>query len=403
MQEMEEALNVIDRFLGRGEPPAMEAIFDPSFLAQIPEAQLRQIFGDLRAQLGACTGHRLLDKPSSHAWRARWSFESGFRIDGVLGLSEATPARIVMLHFDVPGREEDSWQAIEEDARALPGLCSLELRELATGRVLVSLEPSLRLGIGSTSKLVIFSCLLDRIAAGRLAWSHRIELEARAISGSSGVMHCWPVGSPLTVHTAAVLMLTMSDNTAADLLLHELGREAVEEVAGEIATPGSAARARFPSTRAFLKLAACSAAQQAEYRDVAPEQQLPMLERLESAPPELGDVTSQALPDGVGWYFSALEICNLLERIRSQIEDDEVARALLGASPQAIAAPAWAYVGSKGGSSPGRFSLAALLRSPKGRWLGACLTINTEPEAVSVPAYAGLIRRATDLALEDAG
>ena len=59
-------------------------------------------------------------------------------------------------------------------------------------------------------------------------------------------MHTWPEGSPLTLHTAAVLLVSLSDNTAADLLLAELGRDRVE------ASLDGAGVGKHPMLRPFL-------------------------------------------------------------------------------------------------------------------------------------------------------
>lgn len=42
-----------------------------------------------------------------------------------------------------------------------------------------------------------------------------------------GILQNWPKGAPLTLHTLAGLMISQSDNTAADTLLEILGRDVV--------------------------------------------------------------------------------------------------------------------------------------------------------------------------------
>jgi beta-lactamase class A len=47
--------------------------------------------------------------------------------------------------------------------------------------------------------------------------------------GGSGTLQDLPDGTKLTVEQAAVKMISVSDNTAADMLLKLVGRAAVEE------------------------------------------------------------------------------------------------------------------------------------------------------------------------------
>src|SRR6185436_9794365 len=94
--------------------------------------------------------------------------------------------------------------------------------------MLASLEPEQPLAIGSAFKLFILAELNRQIGAGQRHWSDVVTLDRRSIP--SGSLQTWPPGSPMTLHTLAALMISVSDNTAADMLLHTLGRENVERM-----------------------------------------------------------------------------------------------------------------------------------------------------------------------------
>jgi hypothetical protein len=72
-------------------------------------------------------------------------------------------------------------------------------------------------------------------------------------------------------------------------------------------------------------------------------------------------------------------------------------------SPNGIASSRWRFVGYKGGSSPGRLSLAALLEDEGGAGVGVCLINAAPPAGQSLEACARLVKRATDLALAELG
>src|SRR6185436_20311127 len=107
--------------------------------------------------------------------------------------------------------------------------------------MLASLEPEQPLAIGSAFKLFILAELNRQIGAGQRHWSDVVALDRRSIP--SGTLQTWPPGSPVTLHTLAALMISVSDNSAADMLLHLLGRENVERMMGTLGV-SSAARNR---------------------------------------------------------------------------------------------------------------------------------------------------------------
>src|SRR5205085_7243909 len=100
------------------------------------------------------------------------------------------------------------------------------------GEALYSLNPDTALAVGSAFKLGVLKALKDQIDAGTRKWSDVVELQASDISLPSGTLQIWPVGSPFTLHTLAGLMISISDNTAADMLLKLVGRDKVEAALG---------------------------------------------------------------------------------------------------------------------------------------------------------------------------
>ena len=80
--------------------------------------------------------------------------------------------------------------------------------------------------LGSTFKLYVLAAVSRAVDEGRLAWDDVLILDAKSFP--SGIMQSWPDGAPVTLHTAATLMISISDNTATDLVLRAVGREAVE-------------------------------------------------------------------------------------------------------------------------------------------------------------------------------
>ncbi|TGD44549.1 hypothetical protein EEB11_02875 [Pseudotabrizicola sediminis] len=65
------------------------------------------------------------------------------------------------------------------------------------------------------------------MTAGQRDWADVVRLDSHNTSLPSGLMQDWPVGSSVTLHTATLLMIAESDNTATDLLIDLLGRDRI--------------------------------------------------------------------------------------------------------------------------------------------------------------------------------
>jgi beta-lactamase class A len=85
-----------------------------------------------------------------------------------------------------------------------------------------------RLAVGSTFKLFIFGTLVDEVNRGRRRAENVMLLRPDLVGPPASELGTWPMGSPVTLHTLALKMISISDNTATDHLLYLLGRERIE-------------------------------------------------------------------------------------------------------------------------------------------------------------------------------
>jgi hypothetical protein len=400
---LDTALDAIDRYLGCDSPPPVEDWFAASFLAQIPAPSLQRILTGMVEQMGPCTQHCIVERSSPHSAKVRWTFARGYTVEGSIGVAEPPAAKVLFLNFGLPTRREDSWGEIESDVGALPGRTSFEIRELGEGRRFASHQPSQKLCVGSTSKLVILSALLDEIAAGRRSWEEILHLEERHRSAPSGILGDWPPGSPLTLHSAAVLLISLSDNSAADLLLETLGRDAVEGTLGSIGIGDHPSLHPFLSTREVFHLALAAPDLRGRYLASGREERLGLLQGSSQEPLDLARLSTEVWDEGMGWYLSASEVCSLLARLRDQVCTDPVSRGVLGSGRSKIASDRWPFVGYKGGSSPGRLCLAVLLRREDERWFAVSLIVAAPPASLQIERCAALVRRSTELLLTASG
>jgi hypothetical protein len=392
MDDLEAALGALTDTLRHLPERRLGALFAPSFLVHTPEPLLRTRLEYLVAQFGAVEEIRLCQRLSDRSARIRARFAEGYAAHGEVAVDDESPARIQWLRFDLPTREHDSWRDIEEAARALPGETSFAVLNLTRGLTLAAVEPEKPLGVGSVSKLLIFATLLEEVRAGRRRWEDIVTLEDRDRSLPTGLLQDWPAAAPLTLHTAAVLLLSVSDNTAADLLLRVLGRARVEALIEGLALPGPARHRPFFSTRGLFALVAGPEARRRAWAAAPEAGRRALLAEAEAEPlAELGRVNGP-WPAGWDWIFSAAELGTVLARLSEALEQSAEGRANTGG----LSLGSWPFCGWKGGSSPGRLAFAVLLREERGEWLAICLANNATPEAQRVEVVAQLIKRAAD-------
>ena len=293
--------------------------------------------------------------------------------------------RVTGIWFGAPVRREDSLAQILTELEALSGATALTVRE--DGALpLVAYHSTEPLAVGSTFKLAILKTLVDRVAAGKARWSDTLALREEQVSLPSGMLQDWPAGAPLTLHTLATLMVSISDNTATDLLLAHLGREAVE-----LASP---ARNRpFLSTREMFTLKSRGNEALAERYAQAPEaERRKILARLADPPhSRLQPHTEPRHVRDIEWFFSTDELCTLMLSLK--------AADVLGVNRGLVAKDSWARtVRYKGGSEPGVLNLThALQRRPGDPWYCVSATWNDPDGHLDEEAFSSLVVRAINV------
>src|SRR5690625_1565274 len=113
------------------------------------------------------------------------------------------------------------------DAVADLGIDASVLVADATCEPLHAREADVARPIGSIVKLYVLDAVRQAVADGELAWEDTLTLTDDLRSLPSGVLQEEPAGHEVTVREAAELMISISDNTATDLLIDAVGREAV--------------------------------------------------------------------------------------------------------------------------------------------------------------------------------
>jgi hypothetical protein len=375
---------------------APERVFSPAFLVQVPPDRVRALAAQLEASYGKARNVQRIEASGPTAGFVFLRFERAvLRLRMAVG---AQPPNWVeeLVVVDAEASTADVASVFGEIAR-LPGEVSLAAARLEeTGPVDFLTQKAERpLASGSAFKLFVLAELVRSVKAGERRWSDVVALGAPSLP--SGIVQDWPTGSPITLHSLAALMISRSDNSAADTLLGVLGREKVERLLPELGVRAPERDRPFLSTReAFaLKfgdpgfLARWKAADEAERRKLVARLAAVDLAALD--PARLGGSPAEVAT--VDWFASPADLVRTLDWLRRN--GDRTALDLLGINPGLGPALAkdFAYFGFKGGSEPGVLNLSFLLKSRSGRWMAVSATWNNENAALDEARFVALMGR----------
>ena len=81
----------------------------------------------------------------------------------------------------------------------------------------------------STIKLAIMATAFHQVAEGKIHWNDPIELTKEKKQGGSGILFEFTDGTKIDLQTALHLMIVVSDNTATNLVLDEVGTDNVND------------------------------------------------------------------------------------------------------------------------------------------------------------------------------
>lgn len=389
------AEDLVAFFRGEADP---EALFSADFLAQVPVEQLNAVTEQLRAQHGEAVRIAGIQPRSAHAGTVLLETERAvLRMN--MTVDPEQPHRIVGLLVTGAEARNDDLASIAAELAQLPGQTSFAAARLGSGQpeIIAAHAAGQALAIGSAFKLFILAELSRQVQADQHAWEDVVRIDRRSLP--SGILQDWPEGSPVTIHTLAGLMISRSDNTATDMLLHLVGRENVERM---MATLGVSAAARNRPFLTTLELFALKSAPEEVLEtwwtgDEAARRRL-LAERISAIRPDQVDLTRlTSAPNNIDlleWFASAEDLVRVMDWLRTR--GDETSRGILainsGLGETDPGGPA--YVGYKGGSEPGVMNMTYLVRSPSGAWHAVAGTWNNPEAAVDQARFAALMRRA---------
>ena len=269
---------------------------------------------------------------------------------------------------------------LAEQFGKLPGEASFQLKSLDDDKVIASNHPDKRLAIGSAFKLYVLATLVDR----HVPWDKVVKVEERYKSLPSGEVQNWPAGSPVTVHTLALKMISISDNTATDHLVAMLGREQVEKQFAVCGMKDPAADMPLLCTREWFRLKSNSRLRK-EFLAADEAGRRAVLDKMADMPNMRDEDEEWHGPlaiDTIEWFASAADLCRVLEWLDKH--GGPVAQEIMAVNPStAIPAGRFPYAGYKSGSETGVISMNYLIHTADGKHFVMSAIWNDKAKAVS--------------------
>ncbi|MBV8152764.1 MAG: serine hydrolase, partial [Candidatus Eremiobacteraeota bacterium] len=344
-------------------PHVSPDIFAAVFLNQVSASKVEEIVSQLKAGLGEYKGVKKADDHYVATFAKGTDdvfihFDAENKIDG--------------LFFKTPRLAAASLDDALKRLAALPGRVSYLV--LKGRNQLAALDADAPLSVGSTFKLAILNALVDEVNAGRLRWDQSVPLRGTWKSLPSGVLQTWPDGSAITLQTYATLMISQSDNTAADALHSIVGAAALARYRG----PNDP----FLTTLQVFKLKSAAGRELLrKYRSastaMAREAILRELDRLPR--PKASDLALDPRDLDIEWHYSAARSCDLIRRVADL--------PLFSVNPGVADAAQWKAVAYKGGSDAGVINMTTFLRARDGTAYCVSATENDRAKAIDETAF----------------
>lgn len=354
-----------------------DSLFSSDFLAHVSLRDVHGIVKQFAADYGNPTGViSEVERKGNSSAKYRVNLSRSYALPISISIQENKPHLINGLFFETPVTISTTLNNVVHEFAAKYQKVSVQISRIDNDTLVpvAQLNPNEELRIASAFKLYVLAETIRQIEAGKIAWDDVVKLDSAGMSLPSGILQAWPVGAPITVHSLAALMISVSDNTATDHLLHLLGRANVESVQRVTGHSAPEKNSPFLTTAEMFRL-----------RDSV--MKLPVSEQSHT---------------GSEWVASAADLSRTLLWLKKQTADGKtkIARDILGINrgvPLSLRTQ-WNFVGYKGGSLPGVMSFNFLLQHSKsGDWYTVSFTANNPKQAILLAEAVPIVHRAIEL------
>ncbi|MDR4534704.1 serine hydrolase [Glutamicibacter sp. PS] len=278
--------------------------------------------------------------------------------DLMMHLNLDNAGKVSGLRF-VPALDEQrtplaSFDEVSDALEKLPGSVSAYVARTDGSEVFLEQNADESAPLGSMFKLYVLLAVAQEVETARdLSWDDQLILRDKDKSLPSGELQNEADGTRLTVYEAAQKMISISDNTATDMLIDAVGRPAVERAVRDSGHHDPQELHPFLSTKDMLKLAWGDADRLESWAQADADRRRILHEKLQAEPFKVTveDVgTEPAWDEGAEWFASPKDIARVHNALH-ELAEPQVAR-ILTENP-GIPMDGWRHAAFKGGSDVG--------------------------------------------------
>ena len=291
-----------------------------------------------------------------------------------------------------------SWGAVDQRLAALApqvGMLSAEVEKDGSCTPVHALNERQARPTGSMFKVYVLGAVAHQIDAGQLKWDQRLEITEQVKSLPTGVLQDEPAGTMVGVADAATKMISISDNTAADLLAQTVGRAAVESTQHAFGSTHAERNVPFLRTKELFVLKCADYPKYADaYLQLSPEERSQYLSATIDPVPRSKSTGWQEPRDieKLEWFASPQDLCKAfaaLDSLDSKPGLEPISTIMstsdggLGLDPKS-----WPSVWFKGGAEQGVLSLGWKATNAQGRTFVTVMMTANPKNAINAGAAA---------------
>lgn len=379
--------------------------FAPGFQAQVSKPMFDQVTAQLIAAHGRPSA--ILGVEQRSPWQAIVRVQFGADVASVaFEVAPAAPHPVTGLLVTGFEAAEKTLPEVEAALGQLHGETGYAIARLGAGKpqLLAGRNADTPYAIGSAFKLVILAELVRLTSKGERKWDDLVTLDGGMLPGGGYMTK--PKGTQVSLRELATQMISISDNSATDILLRHLGRQKVEAMMPVLGIADPARNRPFMGALDMFRLKGVAGLAD-RYLKLDEAGRRAMLDgEVAGIPPILIDITSFQTKtpkriDTLEWFESPNDLVRVMDWLRRNTEGPAGAdaRAILSKNPglRPDVRGKWQWTGYKGGSEPGVLNLTYLLQARNGDWYVVTASWNDTRKDVEEGRLVGLLNKAVEL------
>ncbi len=388
-------------------PQLIRAHFDAGFLAQLSPADINSDTAPLGEDVPT-SGASLIGVLWQDPARYPYSLMAVASFGGVqmtVNIAVDGAGLISGLWYSPYQPAPGSWAQADRELAGLAPDASLLAARVSPGGVCTpvhQVSAAAARPLASMFKLFVLGALAHQVAAGRVSWNQDLTVTGALKSAGEvgpGYLQYVLAGTRVSVWQTALQMISISDNTAADMLIHLVGRSAAQAQDRQWSAH-AALNVPFLTTRELFLLKYVHPGLADQYLRLAPGQRAAFLATAVDPLP-LSQAQLQNVPyasptdiDTIEWFAAPDDICRAFAGLQQLAARPALAQlgSILSANNGGIGLdPAqWPTVWFKGGSEPGVLTLGYLATNNRGQTF-VVVAMLSDPAALPPSAVTGLL------------